>query len=175
MNARIHLFQAKRKEELSRISSPHLAKLELLLTFSWPETPASTTSNNLEAKIAASVLEQHRGWLVEKAEADLLTRSKEALKGGGSVRESVHLDYHLYCYYYPILYHIISWEGALRLFLNDLISQCVCAPRWQPRRWTCDRSRPERGYEQRLNQVATGQPLISGLLNVDISIIVYYL
>ena len=94
MDAGILLFQAKRKEEFCRISSPHLAKLELLLTFSWPEAPASTTSHNLEAKIAASVLEQHRGWLVEKAEADLLTRSKQALKGGGSVRESVHLNHH---------------------------------------------------------------------------------
>ena len=102
MDAGILLLQAKRKEELSRISSPHLAKLELLLTFSWPEAPPSTTSHNLEAKVAASVLEQHRGWLVEKSEADLLTRSKQALKGGGSVRESVHLDYHLYYQnYYP--------------------------------------------------------------------------
>ena len=93
MDAGILLLQAKRKEELSRVSSPHLAKLELLLTFSWPEAPPSTTSQNLEAKIATSVLEQHRGWLLEKSEADLLTRSKQALKGGGSVRESVHLDY----------------------------------------------------------------------------------
>ena len=111
MDAGIFLFQAKRKVEFCRISSPHLAKLELLLTFSWPEAPPSTTSHNLEAKIAASVLDQHRGWLVEKSEADLLTRSKQALEGGGSVRESVHLNY-----YYPILYHIISWEGASRLF-----------------------------------------------------------
>ena len=94
MDAGILLFQAKRKEELSRISSPHLAKLELLLTFSWPEAPPSTTSQNLEAKIATSVLELHRGWLLEKSEADLLTRSKQALKGGGSVRESVHLNYY---------------------------------------------------------------------------------
>ena len=118
MDAGILLFQAKRKKEFCRISSPQLAKLELLLTFSWPETPTSTTSHNLEAKVAASVLEQHRGWLVEKSEADLLTRSKQALKGGGSVRESVHLDYHLHYYYYPILYHIIRWEGATLFIFN---------------------------------------------------------
>ena len=92
LDAGILLLKVEREEDLSRVAGPELTELKLLLTFPWPQAPTRAAGNNLEAKVATSVLEQHRSRLVEKAESELLSRCKQGLKSSGSVRKSVHLN-----------------------------------------------------------------------------------